>query len=105
MFGLIVFEFQDAFSFVEESTYDVIHDKGTFDVVFMNEHLDNKAYARAVRHRLKSSPESAFIITSCNCTSNELDDIFLKDSDGKPLFEKVEEIKGYKQFTFGNVTG
>ena len=105
MFASIVFEFQDAFSFVEEGAYNVIHDKGTFDVVFMNEHLDNKAYAKAVRHRLKSSPESVFIITSCNCTSNELDDIFLTDADGKPLFERVEEIKGYKQFTFGGVTG
>ena len=90
---------------MEEGAYDVIHDKGTFDVVFMNEDLDNKAYARAIRYRLKSSSDSVFIITSCNCTSTELDEIFIKDSDGKQLFEKVEEIKGYKQFTFGGVTG
>ena len=71
----------------------------------MNEDLDNKAYAKAVRFRLNPSSDSIFIITSCNCTSNELDEIFLKDSEGKVLFEKVEEIKGYKQFTFGGVTG
>ena len=81
---------------IEEGAFDVIHDKGTFDVVFMNEELDNKAYAKAIRFRLKPSSESIFIITSCNCTSNELDEIFLKDAEGKVLFEKVEEIKGYK---------
>ena len=81
---------------VEEGQYDVIHDKGTFDVVFMNEDLDNKAYAKSLCYRLKKSKESVFIITSCNCTSSELDEIFLTDREGNSLFEKVEEIKGYK---------
>ena len=67
---------------MDENAYDVIHDKGTFDVVFMNEDLDNKAYARGINHRLKKE-HGIFIITSCNCTSSELDEIFLKDSDGR----------------------
>ena len=32
----MVFEWQDAFSLIEEGNYDIIHDKGTFDVVYMN---------------------------------------------------------------------
>ena len=93
------FEFQNAFDKVEQEQYDVIHDKGTFDVVFMNKDLDNIAYAEAIRHRLKKS--GIFIITSCNCTSAELDVIF----EGPGLFMKKEEIKGYKSFTFGGITG
>jgi len=49
----------------------VIHDKGTFDVVVMNPDLDNHAYAVSLRYRLKKG--GIFIITSCNCTSDELD--------------------------------
>ena len=94
-FSKIEFLFQDAFALIDENAYDVIHDKGTFDVVFMNEELDNKAYARAINHRLKKET-GIFIITSCNCTSSELDEIFLRDSDGRQLFTLVEEIKGYK---------
>ena len=86
---------------MEEGRYDVIHDKGTFDVVYMNKDLDNTLYAKAILHRLKNSPESVFIITSCNCTSSELDEIYAHQD----LFVKVEEIKGYKSFTYGGVTG
>ena len=69
----------------------MIHDKGTFDVVYMNRDLNNNDYAVAMRHRLsKTNPKAVFIITICNCTSLELDEIF------GGLFEKVQEIKGYK---------
>jgi hypothetical protein len=77
----------------------VIHDKGTFDVVFMNKDLDNKLYAKAIRYRLKQ--DGVFILTSCNLTSIEMDDIFV----GEGLFRKKEEITGYKKFTYGGVTG
>ena len=104
VFETIEFEFQNAFEHLDEGQFDIIHDKGTFDVVFMNKDLDNKAYARAMKHRLsKINKEAVFIITSCNCTSEELDEIFT-EGDGS-LFEKVQEIKGYKSFTFGGVTG
>ena len=68
----------------------------------MHPELSNSEYAKAIRFRLNSSnPYSVFIITSCNLTSDELDQIFI----GPDLFKKVTEIKGYRQFTYGGVTG
>ena len=88
IFDSISFAYQNAFDLVDSGRFDVIHDKGTFDVVYMNKDLDNKGYAKAMRHRLNmSNPRAIFIITSCNCTSSELDEIFT-DPDGS-LFEKV----------------
>lgn len=87
---------------MEEGNYDIIYDKGTFDVVFMNKELSNEDYARSMHFRLsQANPNAIFIITSCNCTSAELDVIFCQDS----LFEKKFEIRGYRQFTYGGVTG
>lgn len=87
---------------VEEGAYDIIYDKGTFDVVFMNHELSNEGYARAVHFRLsKTNPNAIFIITSCNCTSAELDAIFCSQG----LFQRKEEITGYRQFTYGGVVG
>ena len=100
LLGPIVFEFENAFDHKDQQQYDVIHDKGTFDVVYMNKELDNRAYAEAILYRLKKGGH--FIITSCNCTGEELDQIFV---DGDKLFKKREEIKGYKSFTYGGVTG
>ena len=82
--------------------FDIIHDKGTFDVVYMNKDLDNGAYAKAMHYRLsKSNPLAVFILTSCNLTSGEMDSIFAAPG----LFKKLCEIKGYRSFTFGGVTG
>ena len=98
----MVIEYQDAFSLVEEGQYDIIYDKGTFDVVYLNRDLNNEDYVRAVHFRLSSTNLNAiFIITSGNCTSAELDQIFCSQG----LFEKKEEIKGYRQFMYGGVTG
>ena len=78
---------------VEGGVYDIIYDKGTFDVVFMNHELSNADYARGMHHRLSSSnPHAIFIITSCNCTSEELDAIFCSEG----LFERKCQIKGYR---------
>jgi hypothetical protein len=58
----------------EGDKYDIIHDKGTFDVVFMNKDLNNSDYAKAMHHRLsKSNNKAVFILTSCNLTSAEMD--------------------------------
>ncbi len=65
----------------------------------MNAELFNREYAEAIRFRLKS--DGIFIITSCNCTTYELDQIF----EGPGLFKKKDEIKGYKKFTYGGVVG
>lgn len=68
----------------------------------MNQELSNEDYARAIHHRISSvNPNAIFIITSCNCTSMELDQIFCEQG----LFERKFEIRGYRQFTFGGVTG
>ena len=96
-FECIELEYQNAFDLVDGGKFDIIHDKGTFDVIYMNVDLDNMLYAKGISHRLKK--DGLFIITSCNCTSSELDEIF------SSVFEKVDEIKGYKSFTFGGVTG
>ena len=77
----------------EGGKYDIIHDKGTFDVVFMNKDLSNTDYAKAIHHRLsKTNLNAVFILTSCNLTSDEMDEIFA----GKGLFRKLTEIKGYR---------
>jgi 2-polyprenyl-3-methyl-5-hydroxy-6-metoxy-1,4-benzoquinol methylase len=108
LYGCIEFEVQNVFELVEsdKNMYDIIHDKGTFDVVYMNKELDNKEYARAIRHRLNAgNPASLLIISSCNLTDSELDEIFVDAEEGS-LFEKVEEIKQpHKRFQFGGVTG
>ena len=73
--------------------YDVIHDKGTFDVVYMHPDLSNADYAKAMRFRMnQANPDAVFVITSCNLTGEELDGIFV----GPGLFKKLTEIKGYR---------
>lgn len=65
----------------------------------MDPDIDKQKYAKAIKYRLKEG--GVYIVTSCNCTSHELDEIFTKDG----IFKKKIEIRGYPQFTFGNVTG
>ena len=98
----VEFEFQNAYDHVDSGVFDVIHDKGTFDVIYMNKDLSNEDYARAIHFRLsRENPNAVFILTSCNLTSTEMDGIFAAPG----LFKKLQEIKGYRQFTFGGVTG
>ena len=79
-----------------------MHDKGTFDVIYMNKDLSNEEYAKAMYFRLsKTNPKAVFVLTSCNLTSEEMDGIFA----GEGLFKRLGEIKGYRQFTYGGVTG
>lgn len=56
----------------------------------MNKDLSNIDYAKAIHHRL--SKQGVFILTSCNLTSTEMDEIFATEG----LFKKLTEIKGYK---------
>ena len=98
----ITFRFENAFDLIDKGCFDIIHDKGTFDVVYMNKELDNREYAKAMHFRLsKDNPKAIFILTSCNLTSTEMDAIFT----GEGLFKKLCEVKGYRSFTFGGVTG
>lgn len=56
----------------DEAVYDIIHDKGTFDVVYMNKDLSNKEYVKAIRHRMNAAnPNACLILTSGNLTSDE----------------------------------
>ena len=98
----ITFRFENAFDLIDQGSFDIIHDKGTFDVVFMNKDLDNHEYAKAIHFRLsQKNPHAVFILTSCNLTSSEMDTIFAAQG----LFKKLCEVKGYRSFTFGGVTG
>lgn len=58
----------------------------------MNKDLENTEYAKSMRYKLKK--DGFFILTSCNCTASEMDEIFV----GENLFKKLNEIKGYKSF-------
>ena len=104
MFGeknKIVIKEGNAFDFRDKHEYDIIHDKGTFDVIYMMKEDNNQDYVKGVHYRFKPNDNSRLIITSCNCTTEELDNVFLKEG----FFEKVEEIGGYKSFKFGGVQG
>ena len=84
---------QDAFELMESNEYDIIAEKGTFDVVFLNHEFNNADYVRAIHHRMnKDNPNAIFVITSCNCTTDELEIIFGADN----LFEKVCEVGGLR---------
>ena len=68
----------------------------------MNPDLSDTEYAKAIHYRLsKENPHAVFILTSCNLTSSEMDAIFAAPG----IFKKLSEIKGYRSFTFGGVTG
>mmetsp|Transcript_14450 Transcript_14450/g.16161 ORF Transcript_14450/g.16161 Transcript_14450/m.16161 type:complete len:82 (-) Transcript_14450:17-262(-) len=62
---------------------------------------NNHDYVKSMHFRMNISLNSSMIITSCNCTADELDEIFLKED----YFEKIQEIKGYRSFKFGGVKG
>lgn len=40
-FAIVELEYQNAFDKLEESKFSIIHDKGTFDVIYMNKDLSN----------------------------------------------------------------
>ena len=101
-YAKIQFEEQDAYKLQDEGVYDVIYDKGTFDVTYLNHEIDNKAYARAIHHRMsKTNPHAVFIITSGNCVQEELNTIFCSEG----LFELKKALPESRKFTFGGVTG
>lgn len=52
----------------------------------MNKDLSNTDYARAMHHRLsKTNDKAVFVLTSCNLTSTEMDEIFAQEG----LFKKL----------------
>ena len=85
----------------ETEKYDIVHDKGTFDVIHMNKGIENRAYVDAIARRLKKEKGRFAVITSCNLTGKELEREFCEGEDAP--FELKEELKGYPSFTFGGV--
>ena len=90
------------------SHFDVIVDKGTFDAISLNPDFQGlekvsktKIIADAFKITLKtllSAKDSLFIITSCNWTSSELQQIF------GPEFEAIGEVE-HTKFVFGGKSG
>lgn len=62
--------------------FDVVTDKGTFDVIYLNSDIPNVKYAEGVHRFLKNQESSRLLITSCNCTKIELNAVF----EGSGLF-------------------
>jgi len=81
-----------------ENTYDIIHDKGTYDAISLNE--DSKKnrhkYIKSIETSLKDN--GYFIITSCNWTQHELTDQF------KDIFILHTTVQT-PQFKFGGKLG
>jgi EEF1A lysine methyltransferase 2 len=90
------------------NTFDLIVDKGTFDAISLNPDFEGlekvsktKIIADAFKNTLKtllSNEDSLFIITSCNWTSHELEQIF------GPEFKPIGEVT-HTKFMFGGKSG
>ena len=79
-------------------TFDVIHDKGSFDAFMMNNNNTLETYHNYIKSYSKNG--TTFIITSCNNTREELKNKFPLDKG----FQYVDEIKN-KTFVFGGQEG
>ncbi|XP_030761994.1 EEF1A lysine methyltransferase 2 [Sitophilus oryzae] len=81
-----------------EHTYDIIHDKGTYDAISLSENSkeSREMYIVSIKQALK--PNGNFIITSCNWTHSELQEQY-KD------FFKLHYIIPTPQFMFGGKIG
>ncbi|KAG5893660.1 hypothetical protein JTB14_028814 [Gonioctena quinquepunctata] len=81
-----------------QDTYDIIHDKGTYDAVSLSENAkENRSkYIENVHRNLKT--EGILIITSCNWTQSELEEQF------RGKFGRLAIIPT-PQFKFGGKVG
>lgn len=81
-----------------EDTFDVIHDKGTYDAISLSENSeeDRQKYINNIENALKQ--DGYFIITSCNWTEKELEGHY----DNKFTLHKVLPTP---QFKFGGKVG
>ena len=79
-------------------TFDVIHDKGSFDAFMMNNNNTLETYHNYIKSYSKNG--TTFIITSCNNTREELKNKFPLDKG----FQYADEIKN-KTFVFGGQEG
>ena len=79
-------------------TFDVIHDKGSFDAYMMNNKNTLENYHKYIKSYSKNG--SILIITSCNNTREEL----MKKFPSEKGFQFIDEIKN-KTFVFGGQEG
>ena len=79
-------------------TFDVIHDKGSFDAYLMNKSNTLENYHRYIKSYSKNG--TTLIITSCNNTREELRKKFPPEKG----FKYIDEIKN-KTFVFGGQEG
>ena len=79
-------------------TFDVIHDKGSFDAYMMNKKNTLEQYHKYIKSYSKNG--TILIITSCNNTREELKSKFPLEKG----FQFIEEIKN-KTFVFGGQEG
>ncbi|KEG01784.1 hypothetical protein YYE_03303 [Plasmodium vinckei vinckei] len=83
-------------------TYDLLNDKGTFDIFFMNN--KQTEYFQQVSFFFKVN--TLFSITSCNCCKEELLEIVnsFNQNSSKIKLSVIDEIL-YETITFGGKTG
>ncbi len=79
-------------------TFDVIHDKGSFDAYLMNKSNTLENYHRYIKSYSRNG--TTLIITSCNNTREELRKKFPSEKG----FKYIDEIKN-KTFVFGGQEG
>ena len=83
---------------VINETFDIIHDKGSFDAYMMNNKNTLENYHKYIKSYSKNG--TVLIITSCNNTRDELKNKFPLEKG----FQFIEEIKN-KTFVFGGQEG
>lgn len=86
-----------------ETGWDVVLDKGTFDAISLSEERDTQGRRICESYKERVVPlireGGIFLVTSCNWTEEELNSWF----QGEPL-EYMDTIK-YKSFSFGGRKG
>ncbi|KAL1508881.1 hypothetical protein ABEB36_003703 [Hypothenemus hampei] len=81
-----------------KATYNVIHDKGTYDAVSLSTNSKESCMKYMINVHEALRPDGYFIITSCNWTENELKDHF------KQYF-LIHQTISTPQFKFGGKVG
>jgi SAM-dependent methyltransferase len=82
----------------EGSTFDLIHDKGTYDVISLRGQEEIDRYIQQVT--LVSHSDTVMCITSCNHTSEELEKTFTSSKQWRTL-----KVRRYPTFKFGGASG
>eukprot|EP00189_Rhodosorus_marinus_P011085 CAMPEP_0184743490 /NCGR_PEP_ID=MMETSP0315-20130426/6371_1 /TAXON_ID=101924 /ORGANISM="Rhodosorus marinus, Strain UTEX LB 2760" /LENGTH=388 /DNA_ID=CAMNT_0027214811 /DNA_START=137 /DNA_END=1303 /DNA_ORIENTATION=+ len=85
---------------LETKSFDVVHDKGTLDAIYLSSNDNLGLYMRNLASVL--ADRGLFVITSCNLTKEELMGLF-----GRPVFRsaKLLDELSHSSFTFGGQKG